>query len=296
MELGEDEEYDEVGWGGMGIHGSFFFWSWIGDRIADIGKFWTDDAALEFVSAEYPEYVRLYERYKYPIQRADVLRYFLMHRFGSVYLDLDIAPYRRLDALLTLPAFVCETTPTGVSNDALGAMPGHPFYEFVIERLERYDRDWGSPYVTVMASTGPLFLSLVLQEYEKLQMSERGEGDVNRDWVDREVVVLQREKRVTGYGYFWNVEGRSWQGVDERFVEFWERHWGLSLVFGLAGVVGWVEGTWRVGRWVGRWVRRQRWGEQRRGRMREREMGRRGGLDVERGGDRGVRIGIKIKA
>jgi len=30
--------------------------------------------------------------------------------------------------------------------------------------------------------------------------------------------------------------------------------------------------------------------------VREREMGRGGGLDIERGGDRGVRIRIKIKA
>lgn len=211
---------------------------------------------MEFVGAEYPEFLALYQGYRYNIQRADALRYFLLHYYGGVYLDLDIAPYRRLDALLTLPAFVCETTPTGVSNDALGAAPGHPFYEFVIERLEKYDRDWGSPYVTVMASTGPLFLSLVLQEYEKLHISRGGKREVDSDWRDSEVVVLQREKRITGYGFFWNVEGRSWQGADERFVEFWERHWGLSLVFGIAGVVGWVEGTWRVGRWV----RRRRWG------------------------------------
>jgi hypothetical protein len=34
-------------------------------------------------------------------------------------------------------------TPTGISNDALGSVKGHPFYQFVIDSLEDYQRDLG---------------------------------------------------------------------------------------------------------------------------------------------------------
>jgi mannosyltransferase OCH1-like enzyme len=231
--------------------------------------FWTDASALSFIKTHYPSYLALYTSYNHNIQRADALRYFLLHHYGGVYLDMDIAPYRRLDALLTLPAFARETTPTGISNDALGSVKGHPFYRFVIENLEVYNRDWGSPYVTVMASTGPLFLSLVLQKCENLRRHSpaievwgRGRGAVlaeGRHGGDTEmgnVVVLELKEDVTGFDFFWNVEGRSWQGSDEKVVEWFERHWCVSIVIAVGAVVVVWEGVWRILCWGGRRVRR----------------------------------------
>lgn len=233
--------------------------------------FWTDASALSFISTHYPSYLSLYSSYRYPIQRADALRYFLLHHYGGVYLNMDIAPYRRLDALLTLPAFACETTPTGISNDALGSVEGHSFYGFVIENLEGYNRDWGSPYVTVMASTGPLFLSLVLQKYEEFRSTpftsrpwsdgaepaayREGEGGA-ADTEMGSVVVLETEEGVTGHNFFWNVEGRSWQGGDEKVVEWFERHWCVSIVLAIGAVVVVWEGVWSLLCWGGRGVRR----------------------------------------
>lgn len=234
--------------------------------------FWTDASALTFISTHYPQYLSLYERYNYGIQRADVLRYFLLHHYGGIYLDLDIAPYRRLEALLKLPAWACETTPTGISNDALGSVKGHPFYRFVIDSLKHYQRDWGSPYVTVMASTGPLFLSLVLREYEKL----RSKGDVFEPWRDsaeptlfdvkREggsadmdlgrVIVLRSEENITGHNFFLNVEGRSWQGRDEKVIAWFERHWRVTIVLALGAMIGIFEVGWRIGVRLGRKVKR----------------------------------------
>jgi mannosyltransferase OCH1-like enzyme len=233
--------------------------------------FWTDASALTFISTHYPQHLNLFKGYKYGIQRADVLRYFLLHHYGGIYLDLDIAPYRRLDALLALPAWVCETTPTGISNDALGNVTGHPFYQFVIDSLEDYQRDWGSPYVTVMASTGPLFLSLVLREYEKLPSEGGGfapwsDGDEpNPLHVERKggstdaelgrVIVLRREENTTGYNFFLNVKGRSWQGRDEKVVAWLERHWGVTIFLVVSAVTGVFEVEWRLGVRLGRKVR-----------------------------------------
>jgi len=53
----------------------------------------------------------------------------------------------------------------GISNDSMGSSLNHPFYRQVIRNLERYARDWKLPYLTVMLSTGPLFLSIMWKEY-----------------------------------------------------------------------------------------------------------------------------------
>ena len=72
---------------------------------------------------------------------------------------------RRLDPLRTYSTWLSVTDPTGVSNDSMGSAPGHPFFERVIVHLQRYAHTWLLPYLTVMFSTGPLFLSVMWKEY-----------------------------------------------------------------------------------------------------------------------------------
>lgn len=69
-------------------------------------QLWTDKKAREFIAAEYapsiascfsimlmtiryPWFLETYDGYPYPIQRADAIRYFVLHHFGGIYIDLD---------------------------------------------------------------------------------------------------------------------------------------------------------------------------------------------------------------
>lgn len=61
---------------------------------------WTDETALDFMQTHYPHHMHMYLSYKYPIMRADAIRYFVLHHFGGIYMDLDIGCRRRLDPLL----------------------------------------------------------------------------------------------------------------------------------------------------------------------------------------------------
>ena len=61
---------------------------------------WTDDLSRQFVETHYPAFLQMYDSYKYPIQRADSIRYFILNHFGGIYMDLDIGCRRRLDPLL----------------------------------------------------------------------------------------------------------------------------------------------------------------------------------------------------
>ena len=128
-------------------------------------KLWTDKKARDFIAQEYPWFLETFDGYRYPIQRADTIRYFVLAHYGGIYIDLDDGCNRRLDPLLTYPAWLRRTVPTGISNDAMGAVPHHPFFLRVIDALPRYDKSWLLPYITVMGSTGPLFLSIIWRHY-----------------------------------------------------------------------------------------------------------------------------------
>ena len=48
---------------------------------------------------DYPEYLAMYDSYRFGIQRADAMRLFFLHKFGGIYIDMDIECLRSLDFL-----------------------------------------------------------------------------------------------------------------------------------------------------------------------------------------------------
>ncbi|TGO22642.1 hypothetical protein BPAE_0160g00180 [Botrytis paeoniae] len=193
-------------------------------------KLWTDEASRAFIAAEYPWFLDTFDSYPFPIQRADSIRYFVLAHYGGIYIDLDDGCKRRLDPLLSYPAWLRRTIPTGISNDAMGSVPQHPFFLRVIESLPAYNRNWGMPYITVMYSTGPLFLSVLWIEYMRTVTDEAG----------RVRNLMPDEYNKHAWSFFNIVKGNSWHGKDAQTIFWMGKHWFLLTVagFAIAGVVG----------------------------------------------------------
>ncbi|KAI4791661.1 putative MIPC synthase subunit [Aureobasidium sp. EXF-8845] len=197
-------------------------------------KLWTDALSREFIAAEYPWFLETFDNYEYPIQRADSIRYFVLAHYGGIYLDLDDGCNRRLDPLLSYPAWVRRTLPTGISNDAMGSVPRHPFFLRVIDDLPRYNRKWVLPYITVMASTGPLFLSIIWRHWssEGLNIGDGPDGGRVR-------ILFPDEYNYHPWSFFTHHLGNSWHSSDVKLIFWMLKHWVMLTVVGFltAGVV-----------------------------------------------------------
>ncbi|WEW61986.1 CSG1/SUR1-like protein [Emydomyces testavorans] len=112
----------------------------------------------------------------------------------------------------------------------MGAVPQHPFFLRVIDSLQSYDRNWVLPYITVMYSTGPLFLSVIWKQYISGHPSES----------ERVRVIMSDEYNENPWSFFTHHQGSSWHGKDARLIFWMGGHWILLTVLGfvLAGVVG----------------------------------------------------------
>ena len=184
---------------------------------------WTDESLLSFLKKEYPVFLPVYKSYPYNIQRVDAARYFILYHFGGVYLDLDVGckSNRDLSDLvytmthLNKTAMLPQTQPFGLSNDVMFASKRSPLFKEAIEALSSNSRWFGSPYLTVMYSTGPMFVSLV---YNRLLAEQQ-----------KDVLVIPPElysDRKTRY--FKHLRGSTWHSTDAFIIKWMMRHW-LSL-------------------------------------------------------------------
>ena len=58
---------------------------------------WTPQDVKLMLSKYYPSYLKLYSNYTEEIFKANIMRYFIMHKYGGIYADLDVESLRPMD-------------------------------------------------------------------------------------------------------------------------------------------------------------------------------------------------------
>ncbi|KIJ70066.1 glycosyltransferase family 32 protein, partial [Hydnomerulius pinastri MD-312] len=189
---------------------------------------WTDASSREFIAEHYPWFLDTFDNYEYVIQRADVIRYFVLHYYGGIYLDLDVGCLRPLDPLLIFPVILPKTIPVGVSNDLMFAEKGHPFLAQTIHNLVTFDHDWVLNYPTVMFSTGPMFLSAQYSIYTSSHpITPEEPGDVRI--LPKSLYGKNAKVGEAPHSFFSHFYGSSWHADDAAFIGFLG-HWGKALM------------------------------------------------------------------
>ncbi|USW56519.1 Putative glycosyltransferase, DXD sugar-binding, nucleotide-diphospho-sugar transferase [Septoria linicola] len=221
-------------------------------------KIWTDEQGEEFMAKHYPEIHPLYCGYRQNIQRANILRYALLHHFGGVYLDLDVTCRVALDTPLAqdstvptlthLPWLTPGAYPAGVNNAFILARPQHPFLAELLDRVPSRDLSWGMPYVENMLSTGCMFFSNVWMSFV---LSSRGRDAPKEDRVyvlaDEHGAMepqMLRGKIVTPL--FEHGGASSWHGWDAAAIVLIGKHYGyFTIALGLLMTMVAV-GIWKL--------------------------------------------------
>ena len=98
-------------------------------------------------------------------QKADIMRYFIIEKYGGFYIDMDTIPLRTLDPLVYMGEDVIlyhdnSLTWQYMCNSPIGAMPHHPLLKEACKRVMNAEINTADVHMT----TGPLLWGTIIAE------------------------------------------------------------------------------------------------------------------------------------
>ena len=198
-------------------------------------KYWTDELIEDFILQQYPEALPLYLSYSRNVQRYDMARYLILYHFGGIYADLDLLPLHYTQWLNESlihsnhnghPTAIVVSGMGTLSNDLIAAAPGSSLLKFVLSNLEKYDKNWLLPYLTVVASAGPLFFTEQVLQFNRIRA------------VDDECVQMADYEQFDVH----HAKGNSWHEWDAPLIQAIGRLYNRINVVAVVVLLGMVLG------------------------------------------------------
>jgi len=135
-------------------------------------KLWTDRDNRAFIKSHYPSFLNLYDGYTSKIKKADAVRYFILHKYGGLYVDCDFECLKPFDSLITgskecILGYEPERHSTHLNNGnslvcnaIMASVPGHRLWEHLFLVLQE-----SKSYGDVVDATGPRMLQRGIESY-----------------------------------------------------------------------------------------------------------------------------------
>ena len=137
-------------------------------------KLWDLKDCEKLIDEKYPQYRNLWDNFRFPIQRADFIRYGILHSYGGLYIDCDIKPVKNLDSVFKDDLYFVYWANDKLKkpyNAIMGSSKGNPLFLDIMEECEKafiekskikIYNEWKGRFV--YQTTGHHFLQKVLKK------------------------------------------------------------------------------------------------------------------------------------
>ncbi|EHQ24692.1 glycosyltransferase family 32 protein [Mucilaginibacter paludis] len=135
---------------------------------------WDKESTQHLIEKKYPNMAELISRYRYSIQKVDVLKYLILHEIGGVYVDMDYECIKSISDLFSNhDCYLSEESSEYkvIGNALIASVEKSSFLSFVISSLKKHldgpNIDVHDKLNYVLSTTGPGMLGIAYQNYEK---------------------------------------------------------------------------------------------------------------------------------
>tara|TARA_Y100000389_G_scaffold33979_1_gene28905 strand:- start:2046 stop:2879 length:834 start_codon:yes stop_codon:yes gene_type:complete len=153
--------------------------SWINKNPKWFYASWNLEKCEKLVKDFYPQHLEMYKKYPYIIQKCDAVRYFILHRYGGLYADMDYFCNKPWDEVIKKypgDIYVVET-PNNTGNDKIhvsnslmySAVKNHSYWNSIFIEMELKKNSsyyYTSRHITIMMTTGPSIINRIFNKYK----------------------------------------------------------------------------------------------------------------------------------
>ena len=112
-------------------------------------KFWNEKQIEELIENDYPEFWKTYQDFPHKIQKVDFAKYIILHKFGGIYLDMDVKPMASVEDLFKREFFFVRWNNDKDNkpyNAVMGSSIGLPlYYEILLHSCESFEEKKDMP-------------------------------------------------------------------------------------------------------------------------------------------------------
>jgi mannosyltransferase OCH1-like enzyme len=127
---------------------------------------WFDDELHKVIDEDFPWFLEVFNSYGENIKRIDMVRPFILYKYGGIYADMDYYVYSNFyDDLAQDKVSICESPYKGneeITNALMSSPKNSNYWLLVIDECYKH-RD-----TYVLLSTGPQLISKIYKEYPQL--------------------------------------------------------------------------------------------------------------------------------
>ena len=191
-------------------------------------KFWSDEDNRKLCQEKFPWFLETYDSYKYPIQRADAVRYMILYTYGGVYIDLEYYCQKPIDIffiqeselyLLNSPNDNIFSSDT-ITNSFMASKKGSKFWIYLLEKMVEYANNpsplWLTKHIYVMYTTGPACVTKCFRNYSEINSVSFLPQNL---LFPSKCNVCSEKPCTTDEAYIVVLEGSSWCDSDSDFLK-----------------------------------------------------------------------------
>lgn len=184
---------------------------------------WTDKDIFDYIALRHSKFTDIFQNFNYGIQKADAIRYFILHDFGGLYSDLDLVPKKGMDEYFSGGMslyFLFSPNMNVFTNFLMASSKGEGVWREIWKRLVHpVMPSWAiGKHLEVMYSTGPAMVNDVIMNYPHpigfLPRTVFAPIDVTGDY----------GKDIGGKAGVIMLPGQSWNSLDSTVLNFFYTH------------------------------------------------------------------------
>ena len=128
--------------------------------------YWYDDELDKFIETEFPWFLDIFKAYDVNIKRIDMIRPFILYKYGGIYADMDYVVYKNFFKELPQDIVSIPESPYKnnefIQNALIISPPQNNFLLLIIDNCYEHR------YENVFTATGPQLFTQTYYKYKEL--------------------------------------------------------------------------------------------------------------------------------